>query len=228
VTATKFFDLVYVGVTSSGTGATVNLGTTAPDGYRTPSAAGVSTGDTVTYIIRDGMNWEIGEGTISSNTLSRSTILASTNSGSRINLSGSASMFLTLGADTLNSLIALLSKALVNDAIAPIKGYTLTRSALGNITGTATLNLSNGNVFTATVTGAVTLSVSGAPATGSMGEMQIVLTNGGSATVTWPSTFKWPGGTAPTLTASGVDVIVATTVDGGTTWLASHAMKDVK
>jgi hypothetical protein len=29
---------------------------------------------------------------------------------------------------------------------------------------------------------------------------------------------KWPGGTAPTLTSSGVDMLTFTTYDGGTTW----------
>jgi hypothetical protein len=46
----------------------------------------------------------------------------------------------------------------------------------------------------------------------------LVLTNGGSQTVTWPASVDWPAATAPTLTASGTDVLVFITCDGGTTW----------
>ena len=34
----------------------------------------------------------------------------------------------------------------------------------------------------------------------------------------WPGSVDWAGATAPTLTTSGVDVLVFTTVDGGTIW----------
>ena len=42
-------------------------------------------------------------------------------------------------------------------------------------------------------------------------------TNGGSQTVNWPASVDWAGGSAPTLTAAGVDVLAFTTVDEGTT-----------
>ena len=42
----------------------------------------------------------------------------------------------------------------------------------------------------------------------------LFLTNGGSQTVTWPGTVDWPSATAPTLSASGVDIIVFQTIDG--------------
>jgi hypothetical protein len=46
----------------------------------------------------------------------------------------------------------------------------------------------------------------------------LILTNGGSQTVNFPSSVDWEGGTAPTLTASGVDILVFLTVDAGTIW----------
>jgi hypothetical protein len=51
----------------------------------------------------------------------------------------------------------------------------------------------------------------------------LILTNGGSQTVTWPASVDWPAATAPTLTAAGVDKLVFETVDGGTTWTGNLA-----
>ena len=98
-------------------------------------------------------------------------------------------------------------------------------SALGNITSTATVDLTAGQVFTATVTGAVTLTFSNPNA---YDEFVLIVTNGGSAAITWPASVDWPGGNAPTLTASGVDVLVFVTSDTGTTWLGALSMEDVQ
>jgi hypothetical protein len=88
------------------------------------------------------------------------------------------------------------------------------------------LDCSQGNYFTKSVTEATTFSVSNVPASGAY-FLTLRLTNGGSATITWPTAFKWPGGVAPQLTQSGVDLIVAVTDDGGVTWRAG-ALKDIK
>ena len=79
-------------------------------------------------------------------------------------------------------------------------------------------DLSLGNVQTKTISGVATLTFSNPPATGSSGSFTLILTNGGSAAVTWPTSVDWPLATAPTLTAAGVDVLVFTTIDAGTTW----------
>lgn len=92
--------------------------------------------------------------------------------------------------------------------------------ALGTISGTVTIDLSAGLSVSATVGGAVTLAFSNAPVGGAV-VVVLRLTNGGAYTVTWPSTIKWPGDTAPTLTESGADLVVLTTSDGGTTWLGT-------
>jgi len=113
------------------------------------------------------------------------------------------------------------------DAALPKAGGTMTGevkhltsvdtvSAIGNISGTQALDLDVANAFSATVTGAVTVSVTNVP-TG-LSWFILRLTNGGSATVTWPGAFKWSDGAAPTLTTSGVDLIAGVSYDGGTTW----------
>lgn len=84
------------------------------------------------------------------------------------------------------------------------------------------------NYFTRTISGATTLTVSNVAGTGSSTSFILDLTNGGSATITWWSGVKWAGGTAPTLTAAGRDVLGFFTHDGGTTWTGLMLGKDVK
>lgn len=80
------------------------------------------------------------------------------------------------------------------------------------------IDLSAGNAFSKTISGATTLTVSNVPAAGTVAAFTLNLTNGGSATITWWSGVKWPGGSAPTLTSSGRDRLGFVTEDGGATW----------
>ena len=95
--------------------------------------------------------------------------------------------------------------------------------------GTQDINLASGNVVTATVnTSANTFTFSNPPASGKCGSFTIILTNGGSQTVNWPAAVDWAGGSAPTLTTAGIDVLTFTTVDGGTIWYGFLAGADMK
>ena len=89
------------------------------------------------------------------------------------------------------------------------------------------INLTTGNYFTKTISGATTLTVSNTPSAGTTGSFILDLTNGGSATITW-WTVKWVGGTAPTLTTAGRDTLGFFTHDGGTTWTGLVLGKDIK
>ena len=90
------------------------------------------------------------------------------------------------------------------------------------------IDLSAGNVFTKTISGATTFTVSNTPTTGTAASFILELTNAGSAAITWFSGVKWAGGTAPTLTAAGVDVLGFYSHDGGTTWRGMMLAKDSK
>lgn len=90
------------------------------------------------------------------------------------------------------------------------------------------IDLSLGNYFSKTISGTTTFTVSNTPAAGTAISFVLDLTNGGSNTINWWSNVKWAGGTAPTLTASGRDVLGFFTYDNGTTWTGLVLGKDVK
>jgi len=95
--------------------------------------------------------------------------------------------------------------------------------------GTQDIDLTLGNVVTATVdTSANTFTFSNPPASGKAGSFTLILTNGGSQTVNFPASVDWAGGSAPSLTTAGIDILTFTTVDGGTIWYGFLAGADLK
>jgi len=101
-----------------------------------------------------------------------------------------------------------------------IKDYGESVNAIGGTGGgTQDIDLTAGNVVTATVdTSTNTFTFSNPSASGRACSFTLILTNGGSQTVNWPSSVDWAGSTAPPLTSSGRDVLCFVTVDGGTIW----------
>lgn len=110
----KKFNRVRVACATTGTGV-LALGAASP-GYRTFLAAGAVNGDTVRYVIEDGTNWEIGEGTYNSGTLTR-TVIESSNGNALLPLTGNsyvscalaiqdlAEVLLALDGDTVKALL---------------------------------------------------------------------------------------------------------------------------
>ena len=92
----------WMSTATAGTG-TITLGS-ALSGYQTFADAGITNGQTVPYTIIDGAGFEIGTGTYTSagTTLTR-TVTESTNSDLAINLSGSATVFITARAEDILS-----------------------------------------------------------------------------------------------------------------------------
>jgi hypothetical protein len=108
-----------------------------------------------------------------------------------------------------------------------LTGLTETQTAPAISAGTLTLNCASGNVFAVALNANITtLAFSNVPASGTAYGCTVEFTADGSQrTITWGAAVKWPGGTAPTLTATNgkVDRVVLTTRDGGTTWYAANA-----
>jgi hypothetical protein len=110
-----------------------------------------------------------------------------------------------------------------------IKNYSLVTNALGNVSGATTINMTSGNYITATATGSVQWTFTGTVASPDSNGFLLKLTNGGAFAQTWPASItRWPGGTAPTLTTSGTDVLLFLTDDGGASWRGVISMLDSK
>ena len=102
--ALVFKDRVKETTTTTGTGTVTLAG--ASDGFQAFTAIGNA--NTTYYTLVSNANWETGLGTytLSGTTLSRDTVLESSNSGSKITLSGTSDVFATYPA----------SKAIAKDA----------------------------------------------------------------------------------------------------------------
>lgn len=131
---------------TTGTG-TITLGS-AVAGFQTFADAGVANAETVRYTLEDGAAFEIGTGTYTSSgtTLSRALIESST--GSLLNLSGSAVVYVTAAAQDLQSDTANTASTLVaRDASGNFSAGTITAALSGNAT---TSSSTTGNAATAT------------------------------------------------------------------------------
>jgi hypothetical protein len=86
------------------------------------------------------------------------------------------------------------------------------------------VNCATSNVFTTTFTANVTVAPSmNDPSNGQTINWFIAQDATGSRTMTWPTSFKWPGGTAGVLStaANSVDLVVATYRSGTGFWYAT-------
>ena len=96
---------------------------------------------------------------------------------------------------------------------------------------TPIVSLNSGGSFSLVLSGNTTFKFDHEPATGASGfSLAITQDAGGSGfTVTWPAEVKWPGGSAPDLTATAdkSDVFVFTTDDGGASYVGLVAGKDI-
>lgn len=117
-------DRVKESTATTGTG-TVTLGGAFP-GFQT-FLAGIATGNTCNYCLvsGNGTDWETGTGTYTSgaNTLSRTTVFESSNSGSKINLSGTSTAFVTAAANHI------VSSTDLDNAFGSTQGQILYRGA---------------------------------------------------------------------------------------------------
>lgn len=211
-TALTFADRVQETSTTTGAGTFTTLGASA--NYRT-FLAGAGSGKLVPYVAVDNANnsWEVGLGTVGSGTLTRDTILSSSNAGAAVSwIAGTRTISLDLPAayflPTTLGVATAMRETVATPAVAA---------------GTLTLDLSTASVFNVSLSANVTtLTLTNPPSSGIAFSFTVRLSITGSYAITWPSAFKWPFGVAPILTSTPgkMDVIVFETVDGGTTYQA--------
>lgn len=94
---------------------------------------------------------------------------------------------------------------------------------LGNISGSVNIDWAQGNLQKATVTDNTTLSFVNPQAGQSL---TLILVQGGSATVSFPSGVKWNGGNAPTMPSSVNKVLVVSFLFDGTDFYGWQVVKD--
>jgi len=101
-------------------------------------------------------------------------------------------------------------------------------NAVGTVSGATAINFALGNVATAVLASGGSFTISNAPTSGIYGKFKLILTNGGTVADPWHSSVKFAGGTTPTLTTSGIDILTFETIDGGTNWYAVVEGLDMK
>ena len=104
-------------------------------------------------------------------------------------------------------------------------------TALTIESGEISIDLNTATVFTLSLTANITtVAFSNIQNSGRASSFVLVVTGDGTArSIIWPVGFKWPEGTAPTITSTNgkKDVFVFFTTDAGSTWQAFIAGQDL-
>lgn len=139
-----------------------------------------------------------GTQTLTNKTLTTPVISSISNSGTVTVPTGTVTLATLTGTETLTN--KTLTKPTISGS-----AQTVTADSDG---ATITFNMASANVHTVTLGGNRTLAVSNVT-TGQFFVLRLLQDATGSRTVTWFSTIKWAGGSAPTLTttASKADTI---------------------
>jgi hypothetical protein len=207
---TKLVNRAKMTTATTGTG-TITLGS-AVDGYQTFAAAGVGDGDVTRNVIEDGTAWEISTGTYTASVTTLTRTLVESSTGSLLNLSGNAVVYVTAASGDIFQ-PSDLDPFITSDALSGT---------------TPSVDVGARDTYTLTTSGNTTFTFTGVPSSGQVGTFSLIITAGGTHTLTWPASVDWAGGSAPDAPASGeVDVYTFMTVDGGTTFygfLAGDAM----
>ena len=164
-----------------------------------------------------------GSGTINATGLYVNGVAVGTGSGSVTSVSATTTQGVTA---TVTNSTTTPSIAIGLGSITP-NGSAQTSTVAVTFSATAmTVNCALSNVFTTTFTANVTTAPTlSNPADGQTINWFITQDATGSRTMTWPTSFKWPGGTAGTLStsANAVDLLVATYRSSTGFWYATLA-----
>jgi hypothetical protein len=125
------------------------------------------------------------------------------------------------------------SKTVTADAVGTTKKLktqeqTEIVNAVGTVSTATAINFESGNVVTAVLASGGSFTISNPPTTGTYGKFKFILTNGGTVADPWHASVKFAGGTTPTLTTSGIDILTFETIDAGANWYAVVEGLDMK
>ena len=117
------------------------------------------------------------------------------------------------------------SKTVTADAVGTTKKLktqeqTEIVNAIGTVSTATAIDFTAGNIATAVLTSGGSFTLNNPPSSGIYGKITLILTNAGTASSIFPATVKWAGGSAPTFTTSGIDIVVLETIDAGANWYA--------
>jgi len=112
----KLVNRAKMNTVTTGTG-TLSLGS-AVTSFQTFSASGIVNNDIIHYVIEDGTDWEIGTGTYTSSGTTLSRTLEQSSTGSLLNLSGSAQVFITATAQDIVTTSPLEENCVINGSFA--------------------------------------------------------------------------------------------------------------
>jgi len=104
--------------------------------------------------------------------------------------------------------------------------YAIAQTTIAT-TNNIVINCSTANFFQATANGsAANISFSSIPSNSAY-SFVLVLANGGTNTISWFNTPKWPSAAAP-IPSANTDIWVFFTPNGGTTWYGNQVNRDVR
>lgn len=198
---------------TTGTGTLTLAG--AVTGFQTFSSA-VGNGNTTYYAIDGGAEWEVGIGTVGAGTLSRDTILESSNGGTAVNFSaGTKNVFVTYPAE--KSVDTDTAQTLTNKTISgssnTISNINLSSQVTGTLPvangGTGQTTYTNGQLLIGNTTGNTLTKSTLTQGTG------ITITNGtGSITIANASPMTYPPSGIPFSTGSAWGTSYSTSGSG--------------
>ena len=161
--ALKFFDRTKEDASSTGTGTFSLSGTASTGGFRTFQSVHTS-GDEVFYAAVDSSNstFEVGRGTLTSGspwTLSRDTVLSSSNSNNKVNFAAAPNVFSTYPAGHAAFSDTTLSNNVVETDAVFDETLTANKALSGQFKGTLQFNKSFFTIANYTVASGHTLTV---------------------------------------------------------------------
>jgi len=134
-----------------------------------------------------------------------------------------ANSSVTLGNTTVALGSTATSLGNLTTANVTVTNYTETLQAVGTVGASSTLSLATGTVLSATLTASTPCTFTMPTATAGKSFILILTQSSSGMTTATFTSVKFPGGTAPTITATASAVDILSFVSNGTNWYGNYA-----